>query len=157
MKNNNIMEIIVLKGERNARKTTTLKLLYSRLKKYNEKEMNQFQYIDYYNVDFVDVLVINGKLIGIITFGDCFAILVQYILVLIKIKVDLIICACSDTDYQDDSVEMYQSFETLCTDNSLTKYEFEVKKDKTSVKIKTEQKCSEIISKLEELNYLPKR
>ena len=115
------MEIIVLKGEQNARKTTTLKLLYSRLKKYNEKETNQFQYIDYNNIDFVDVLVINGKLIGIITFGDCFTILIQFILVLIKIKVDIIICACSDTDYQDDSVDMYVSFDKMCSDNSLKK------------------------------------
>lgn len=151
------MEIIVLKGEQNARKTTTLKLLYSRLKKYNEKETKQFQYIDYNNLDFVDVLVINGKLIGIITFGDCFAILIYYLLFFIKIKVDIIICACSDTDYQEDSVDMYASFDKMCADHSLTKYEFEVKKDKTSVKNKTEQKCSEILSKLEELNYLPNR
>lgn len=41
--------------------------------------------------------------------------------------------------------------------NSLTKYEFEMKKDKASVKNKTAQKCSEIISKLEDLSCLPKR
>lgn len=150
------MEIIVLKGEQNARKTTTLKLLYSKLKQKNEKEMNQFQYIDYNNLDFFDVLVIKGKLVGIITFGDCFAILIKFVFILIEMKVDIIICACSDTDYQDDSVEMYKAFDKLCTDNSLTKYEFEMKKDKSSVKNKTAQKCSEIISKLEDLSCLPK-
>ena len=36
------MEIIVLKGQRNARKTTTLKLLYSKLKKINEQEKINF-------------------------------------------------------------------------------------------------------------------
>jgi len=151
------MDIIVLKGEQNARKTTTLKLLYSKLKQKNEKEMNQFQYIDYNNLDFFDVLVIKGKLVGIITFGDCFAILIKFVFILIEMKVDIIICACSDTDYQDDSVEMYKAFDKLCTDNSLTKYEFEMKKDKASVKNKTAQKCSEIISKLEDLSCLPKR
>ena len=148
------MEIIVLKGQRNARKTTTLKLLYSKLKKINEQEKNQFPYIDYNNLDFVDVLVIKGKLIGIITFGDCFAILIQYILILIKINVNIIICACSDADYQDDTVNMYTDFEQFCNDHSFNKYEFEIKKDKKSVEPKTKQKCDEIMSKLKELHYI---
>ena len=149
-----MMEMIVLKGKQNARKTTTLKLLYSELKKYNESEKNQFQYIDYNNIDFMDVLVIKGKLVGIITFGDCFAILIYFIQILIKINVNIIICACSDTDYKDSKVDMYGNFDKLCMDNALTKYEFEIKKDKSSVEVKTKHKCNEIMSKLEELGYL---
>ncbi|MBR2887822.1 MAG: hypothetical protein IKB95_06315, partial [Bacteroidales bacterium] len=54
------MKLIVLYGQKDSGKTTTLKMVYEVLKKQNTQEEKKFTYLDrhYYN-DFRDVLVID--------------------------------------------------------------------------------------------------
>lgn len=74
------MEIILIRGKENAGKTTTAGMLHDKLAKKATKrylfddyntEIEEFQYdVNGVRMDFKSILVINGKIIVIITAGD---------------------------------------------------------------------------------------
>ncbi|MBQ3691649.1 MAG: hypothetical protein II937_17515 [Bacteroidales bacterium] len=58
------MKLIVLYGKPNTGKTTTLEIVYERLKRINVQNTNMFWYLDDIQRDFIDVLVIDKTRLG---------------------------------------------------------------------------------------------
>lgn len=58
------MKLIVLYGPEDSGKTTTLEMVYERLKRINIKDTHCFWYLDEIQRDFIDVLVIDKTRLG---------------------------------------------------------------------------------------------
>lgn len=58
------MKLIVLYGPEDSGKTTTLEIVYERLKRINVQNTNMFCYLDDIQRDFIDVLVIDKTRLG---------------------------------------------------------------------------------------------
>jgi hypothetical protein len=63
------MEIIALRGQDNTGKTTTLKIVFEKLKAQGFQPMNDFEE-DLENGDFLWVLEKDGRKVGLVTQGD---------------------------------------------------------------------------------------
>lgn len=106
-------KIIIIKGTMNTGKTTTASIVYSQLlsicdkiHQFNGEEVTTNSLVCDANgnvFDFTALLTYNGKKIGIISAGDVLSSFKIQIEILIKIKVDIIIC-CSRSQYRTNSV-----------------------------------------------------
>ena len=102
------MKIIMLKGNSNRGKATTLTLVYEQLLKSGGISTNKEQ-IGKKHVDFSDIVTIRGKRVAFYTMGDYVDGMVLCIKWYGSLGVDLLVCACNNKvfDVVWDAAEAY--------------------------------------------------
>ena len=104
--------VIVVKGETNSGKTSSIKIAYEKLIE-NERPIQtvEFKFIDC--CDFRSVLILLNHRIGFLSYGDEYKKLKQHITALKESQCSIIICACSVKEMGDDEAETCKAISSL--------------------------------------------
>lgn len=152
-------KIIIIRGERNSGKTTTVGLVYSELLKISEKEHKFNNKITTENslvydkntgdlFDFNAIIKIKGKTIGIVSAGDVAKILKIQLNIFIEINIDIIVCCARSRNVDGSSYKMI--INDFSQQNPILKEvwtKFSAKKEeKETVKIQTVEEIIELIN-----------